>query len=68
MDIVWILAFTVEINDNKYKDLIEASRKALENVKKIIRKDIEISEIGKVIENTIKSIIIIQYIIYLVIK
>jgi methionyl aminopeptidase len=48
-------AFTVEINDNKYKDLIEASKKALENVKKIIRKDIEISEIGKVIENTIKS-------------
>jgi len=49
------IAFTVEINDNKYKDLIEASKKALENVKKIIRKDIEISEIGKVIENTIKS-------------
>lgn len=48
-------AFTVEINDNKYKDLIEASKNALENVKKIIRKDIEISEIGKVIENTIKS-------------
>lgn len=48
-------ASTVEINDNKYKDLIEASRNALENVKKIIRKDIEISEIGKVIENTIKS-------------
>jgi len=48
-------AFTVEINDNKYKDLIEASRNALENVKKILRKDIEISEIGKVIENTIKS-------------
>ena len=48
-------AFTIEINDNKYKDLIEASKKALENVKKIIRKDIEISEIGKVIENTIKS-------------
>ena len=48
-------AFTVEINDNKYRDLIEASRNALENVKKIIRKDIEISEIGKVIENTIKS-------------
>jgi methionyl aminopeptidase len=48
-------AFTVEINNNKYKDLIEASRKALENVKKIIRKDIEISEIGRVIENTIKS-------------
>ena len=48
-------AFTVEINDNKYKDLIEASRNALDNVKKIIRKDIEISEIGKVIENTIKS-------------
>jgi len=49
------IAFTVEINDNKYKDLIEASKKALENVKKIIRRDIEISEIGKVIENTIKS-------------
>jgi len=48
-------AFTVEINDNKYKDLIEASRNALENVKKILRKDIEISEIGRVIENTIKS-------------
>jgi len=49
------IAFTVEINDNKYKDLIEASKKALENVKKIMRKNIEISEIGKVIENTIKS-------------
>ena len=48
-------AFTVEINDNKYKDLIEASRNALENVKKIIKKNIEISEIGKLIENTIKS-------------
>jgi len=48
-------AFTVEINDNKYKDLIEASRNALENVKKILRKDIEVSEIGKVIESTIKS-------------
>ena len=48
-------AFTVEINDNKYKDLIEASRNALENVKKIIKKYIEISEIGRVIENTIKS-------------
>ncbi|WP_256443575.1 M24 family metallopeptidase [Candidatus Nanopusillus massiliensis] len=34
-------AFTVEINDNKYKDLIEASRNALENVKKIITKNIE---------------------------
>jgi len=48
-------AFTVEINDNKYKDLIEASRNALENVKKIIKKYIEVSEIGRVIENTIKS-------------
>ncbi|BFI73493.1 methionine aminopeptidase [Nanoarchaeota archaeon] len=48
-------AFTVEINDNKYKDLIEASRQALENVKKIIRKDIELYKIGETVENTIKS-------------
>jgi methionyl aminopeptidase len=48
-------AFTIEINDNKYKDLIEASKQALDNVRKIIRKDIEISKIGEIIENTIES-------------
>ncbi|MGC9133579.1 MAG: type II methionyl aminopeptidase [Nanopusillaceae archaeon] len=48
-------AFTIEINDNKYKDLIEASKQALDNVRKVIRKDIEISKIGEIIENTIES-------------
>jgi methionyl aminopeptidase len=48
-------AFTIEINDNKYKNLIEATRQALDNVRKIIRKDIEIYKIGETIENTIKA-------------
>ena len=48
-------AITIEVNDNKYKDLINASKEALENVKKIIRKDITLSEIGKTIEETIKK-------------
>jgi len=47
-------AYTEEINDTKYKDLIEASRQALLNVKKILKKDIELWEIGKIIEDTIK--------------
>jgi len=48
-------AYTVEINDNKYKDLILASKEALKNVKTIIRKDIELGIIGKTIEETIKK-------------
>ncbi|BBL45317.1 type II methionyl aminopeptidase [Nanobdella aerobiophila] len=48
-------AFTVEINDNKYKDLIDASKEALDNVRKIIKKDLEVSKIGEIIDNTIKS-------------
>jgi len=49
------VAYTEEINDTRYKDLIEASKQALLNVKKIIRKEIELWEIGKIIENTIKQ-------------
>jgi len=48
-------AYTVEINDNKYENLILASKEALKNVKTIIRKDIEVGIIGKTIEETIKK-------------
>lgn len=49
------LAYTEEINDSKYKDLIEASKKALIEVKKIIKDGIEVSEIGKKVEEVIRG-------------
>lgn len=48
-------AATYEINDNKYKDLIEAAKNALIEASKKIKKDIKVSEIGDVIEKTIKK-------------
>jgi len=48
-------AYTVEINDNKYENLIKASKEALENVRKNIRRDMTLGKIGSIIENTIKS-------------
>lgn len=47
-------AVTVDLS-GKYSDLIKASDKALENALKIIRPEITLSEIGKEIEDTIKS-------------
>ncbi|MEM1684443.1 MAG: type II methionyl aminopeptidase [Candidatus Aenigmatarchaeota archaeon] len=49
------IAYTVEINDNKYKNLILASKDALKSVKNILKKDIELGIIGKNIEEEIKK-------------
>ena len=46
-------AVTVDLGNNK--ELVEASKKALENALKIIKPGITLNEIGKVIENTIQS-------------
>lgn len=53
----WIVdaAITIEINDNKYKELIKASKEALDSVRKILKKGISISEVGSVIERTITN-------------
>jgi len=48
-------AYTVEINDNRYKELILASKEALKSVKTIIRKDIELGIIGKTVEEAIRK-------------
>ncbi|RDD52703.1 type II methionyl aminopeptidase [Nanoarchaeota archaeon NZ13-N] len=48
-------AYTYEVNDNKYEDLVLASKEALKRVKTIIRKDIELGIIGKEVEETIKK-------------
>lgn len=48
-------AFSVEINDNKYKDLILSAKEALLNAKNILRKNIEVWMIGDIIERTIKK-------------
>lgn len=48
-------AFSVEIETNKYKDLISSSNKALNEAVKIIRAGVKIREIGAVISETIKS-------------
>jgi methionyl aminopeptidase len=54
----WIVdaAITIEVNDNKYKELIEASKNALEAVRNVIHKGISISNLGSVIENEIKKL------------
>jgi len=48
-------AITIEVKTDKYKKLIEASREALNEVEKILKKGIELWKIGEVIENKIKS-------------
>ena len=48
-------AATVEVKTNKNKELIQASQEALTNALKIIKQDIKIYEIGKVIEETTKK-------------
>lgn len=48
-------AVTVEIESHKYDNMIKASSEALENVISLIKPRINISEVGKSVENTIKS-------------
>jgi len=48
-------ATTIEVSSNKWEKLIEASKKALENAEKVLKPGVKIKEIGKVIEETIKS-------------
>ncbi|MEM4511394.1 MAG: type II methionyl aminopeptidase [Nanopusillaceae archaeon] len=49
------IAYTVEINDDKFKHLILAAKEALKRVKSILKKDIELGFIGKNIEDEIKK-------------
>ncbi|MGC9079939.1 MAG: type II methionyl aminopeptidase [Nanopusillaceae archaeon] len=48
-------AFTVEVGDNKYKELIDAAYEAFNNAKKLVKKDIEVWEIGDIVEKTLYS-------------
>ena len=48
-------AATIEVESNEYGKLIECAEKSLENAINIIRAGIEIREISKVIEETIKK-------------
>ncbi|OQX21478.1 MAG: type II methionyl aminopeptidase [Candidatus Altiarchaeales archaeon A3] len=47
-------AYTIDLT-GKYGKMLEANKAALENALKILKPDLKISEIGKVIEETIKS-------------
>jgi len=48
-------AITIELETNRYYNMIKASSDALENAINLMRANIDLSEIGKVIEETIKS-------------
>ncbi len=48
-------ALTIELGSNKYDELIKSSKKALEEAIKIIKSGINVSQIGSVIESTIRS-------------
>ena len=48
-------ALTVEIDTNKYSDMIKASSDALENAIKNIKENFSLSDIGKIVEDTISS-------------
>ncbi len=54
----WIAdtAFSIDLeNSEENKKLIEASKKALENVSKILKENISTNEVGKTIQETIES-------------
>ncbi len=53
----WIgdTAYTVEISSDKYKELIKASKDALLKAQKIIKKGVELREIGRAIQEVIKG-------------
>ena len=48
-------AITVEVGSNNYTNMIEASSKALENVIDFIKPKVGLFEVGKIVEDTIKS-------------
>ena len=48
-------AVTVEVETNRYKDMIEASASALKNAIEKMKPGVNLSDIGRTIENTIKS-------------
>jgi methionyl aminopeptidase len=49
-------AFSLDLSpEGKYKDLISASKDALDNVLKILNKETNIGEIGKIIQETIEK-------------
>ena len=48
-------AITVEIETNEYDNMIKASSDALDSAINLMRANIDLSEIGKIIEETIKS-------------
>ncbi len=49
-------AFSLDLeNSEENKKLIEASKEALKNAKKIIKKEVQIREIGKAVQETIES-------------
>ncbi len=48
-------AITVEIGSNEYENMIKASTEALENVINFIKPQIKLFDIGKCVEDTIKS-------------
>ena len=48
-------AVTVEVGANKYGEMIKASSDALENAINHVKAGVDLSEIGKIVEDTIKS-------------
>ena len=48
-------AITVEVGANKYEKMIKASSEALENAIHHVKAGVDLSEVGKIVEDTIKS-------------
>ena len=48
-------ALTVEVGTNNYTDMMKASKEALENAVGLIKANVNLSDVGKIIEETIKS-------------
>lgn len=48
-------AVTVEVGSNKYGEMIKASSEALENAINHVKAGVDLSEVGKIVEDTIKS-------------
>ncbi|UCF12729.1 MAG: type II methionyl aminopeptidase [Thermoplasmatales archaeon] len=48
-------AITVEVETNKYSNMIKASNDALDNAIGLVKAGVNLSEVGKIVEDTIKS-------------
>jgi len=48
-------ALTVEVGTDRYTDMIKASREALENAIDLMKANVNLSDVGRTIEETIKS-------------